>query len=321
MTALPGGWSLRRPTLDDVPDILKMVHASDIAAVGAPDYPAEEVREMLTAPNTDMAEDSWVAVDADGVIVGWAYPHNPTGGDRDFLEVYAWPRRGEPALRPLLDLSLARAAVRGARFGHDPYTVRAGAIPTEKPWIGVLTDAGFTFVKMHARMTLSLRDVAATPPEPPAGVTVRPVDHTDEAEMRRFHACVEEAFRDTDHHATDYPTFRAEIAGESTVSWDEWLVAEVDGAWAGVLRSSDVDAEDNGGWVKALAVLRPYRRRGVGAALLRHAFAIYAAKGRAEAGLGVDMANPTSAARLYRAVGMHPLYEANIYQRTVRTAG
>jgi ribosomal protein S18 acetylase RimI-like enzyme len=97
-------------------------------------------------------------------------------------------------------------------------------------------------------------------------------------------------------------------------------VAEVDGAWAGVLRSSDVDAEDNGGWVKALAVLRPYRRRGVGAALLRHAFAIYAAKGRAEAGLGVDMANPTSAARLYRAVGMHPLYEANIYQRTVAAA-
>jgi len=319
MTALPGGWSTRRPTLDDVPGILTMVHASDVASVGAPDFPAEEVREMLTAPNTDMAEDCWVALDADGVIVGWAYPHNETGEDRDFIEVYAWPGRGEPALRPLLDLIVARAAVRGARFGHDPYTVRAGAIPTEQPWIAALTDAGFTFLKRHARMTLSLRDAPTTPPAPPPGVTVRPVDHTDEAEMRRFHACVEEAFRDTDHHATDYATFREQIAGETSVAWDEWLVGEVDGEWAGVLRSSDVSAEDNGGWVKALAVLRPYRRRGVGAALLRHAFAIYAAKGRTEAGLGVDMANPTEAARLYRAVGMHPLYEANIYQRTVRT--
>ena len=98
------------------------------------------------------------------------------------------------------------------------------------------------------------------------------------------------------------------------------LVGEVDGEWAGVLRSSDVGADGNAGWVKALAVLRPYRRKGVGAALLRQAFAIYAAKGRAEAGLGVDMANPTEAIRLYRAVGMHPLYEAEIYQREVRAA-
>ncbi len=321
MTALPDGWSTRRPTLADVPDILKMVQASDIASVGAPDYTAQEVREMLTAPNTDMAEDCWVAVDADGVIVGWAYPHNTTGQDRDFIEVYAWPERGEPALRPLLDLILARTAVRGAHFGHDPYTVRAGAIATEKPWIATLTDADFTFLKMHARMTISLAGVPATAPEPAPGVTVRPVDHTDEAEMRRFHGCVEEAFRDTDHHATDYETFREEIAGETSVAWDEWLVGEVDGEFAGVLRSSDVGAEDNGGWVKALAVLRPYRRRGVGEALLRHAFAIYAGKGRTEAGLGVDLENPTAAARLYRSVGMHPLYEANIYQRTVRTTG
>ncbi len=320
MTALPDSWSLRRPTLDDVPEILKMVQASDIAAVGQPDFTAEEVRESLTAPNTDMAEDCWVALDADGVIVGWAYPHNATGENRDFIEVYAWPGRGEPALRPLLDLIVARAAVRGARFGHDPYLVRAGAIRTEKPWIAALTGAGFTFLKMHARMTLSLAGAPTTAPEPPPGVTVRPVDHTDDAEMRRFHATIEEAFRDTDHHATDYPTFRAEIAGETSVAWDEWLVGEVDGEWAGVLRSSDVGVEDNGGWVKALAVLRPYRRRGVGAALLRHAFAVYAAKGRTEAGLGVDMENPTAAARLYRAVGMHPLYEADVYQRTVRTA-
>jgi ribosomal protein S18 acetylase RimI-like enzyme len=58
----------------------------------------------------------------------------------------------------------------------------------------------------------------------------------------------------------------------------------------------------------------------VGEALLRRAFATYAAKGRTHAGLGVDLANPTEAARLYRAVGMTPMYEANIYQRTVAAA-
>ncbi|MEV4636236.1 GNAT family N-acetyltransferase [Actinoplanes sp. NPDC049548] len=317
MTELPPGWRTRRPTLDDVPEILALAHASDIASVGEPDFTVEDVREALTGPNTDMTRDCWVALDADGAIVGWAYPHNANREARDFLEVYVWPERGVPAQRPLLELLLARAAERGAEFGHETYTVRAGAIPTEKPWIRALTDAGFTFLKQHARMTMSLEGVSPAPPEPPAGITVRPVDPHDEAEMRRFHATIEEAFRDSDHRATDYETWRARVDTEESVSYDEWFVGFVDETWAGVLQSSDANAADGSGWVRALAVLRAYRRRGVGEALLRRAFATYAGKGRTTAGLGVDLANPTQAARLYRAVGMHPLYEANIYERVI----
>src|SRR6185312_2472649 len=121
-----------------------MVHASDIAALGVPDFTPDEVREALTATNTDVALDSWVAVDADGDIVGWAYPDNVTGGPREFIEVYTWPVRGVPSQRPLLELLLSRVAERKVSFGHDPYTVRAGAIPTETEWIAALTDGGFT---------------------------------------------------------------------------------------------------------------------------------------------------------------------------------
>jgi mycothiol synthase len=331
MTDLPQGWRTRRPTLDDVPEILRLAHASDLAAVGEPDFTVEDVREALTAPHTDLDRDCWLAVDAADEIVGWAYPSNPTAGDREFIEVYVWPERGVPALRPLLALMLARVTERGRELGHDPYTVRAGAIPNEQPWISALTDAGFAFLKQHARMTMSLAGVV-TAPEPAPGVAVRPVRPDDEDELCRFHATIEEAFRDSDHPATDYPTWRKQLESESSIAWDEWFVGEVDGEWAGVLQSSgqsrvaagwsdgqsaDSSAEDNGGWVRALAVLRPYRRRGVGAALLHRAFVTYAAKGRTTAGLGVDLANPTQAARLYRAVGMRPLYEANIYQRTV----
>ena len=316
MTELPPGWSARRPTLDDVPEILKLVHASDIAAVGEPDFTAEEVREALTGPNTDMTRDCWLALDETGAIVGWAYPDNATGGPRDFVEVYVWPERGVPAMRPLLELLLARVAERGRLFGHDPYTVRAGAIPTEQPWIDTLTAAGFSFLKQHARMTMSLDGVSGIPPEPPTGITLRPVRSDDDAEMRRFHAIIEEAFHDSDHPVTDYPTWRARVAAESSTSFDEWYVAEVDGQVVGALQSSDGGTEADEAWVRNLAVLRPYRRRGVGEALLRRAFATYAAKGRARVGLGVDLANPTRAARLYHAVGMHPQYQANIYQRT-----
>jgi mycothiol synthase len=320
MTSLPDGWSTRRPTPADVPEILKLAHASDIAAVGEPDFTADEVRAALTGPNTEPAEDCWVALDEHGEIVGWAYPDNATGGERDFIEVYVWPRRGEPALSHLLELMLHRVAERAKKFGHDPITVRAGAIPTEKQWIETLTGAGFAFLKQNARMAMSLAGVHSTAPEPPPGVTVRPVDPDDEDEMRRFHATIEEAFRDSDHRATDYATWREQVAAESSVSYDEWYVGEVDGEWAGVLQSSNSGLDDGEGWVKFLAVLRPYRRKGVGAALLRRAFAGYAGKGRVKAGLGVDMDNPTRAARLYRAVGMTPQYEANIYQRTLAAA-
>ena len=98
MTGLPPGWRTRRPTLDDVPELLALAHASDLASVGEPGFTADDVREALTGANTDMARDCWVAVDADAAIVGWAYPNNATGGDRDFLEVYVRPGRGLPAV-------------------------------------------------------------------------------------------------------------------------------------------------------------------------------------------------------------------------------
>ncbi|MEV6345770.1 GNAT family N-acetyltransferase [Actinoplanes sp. NPDC051851] len=317
MSALPDGWTLRRPTLDDVPRILELVHASDIAAVGEPDFTADEVREELTGPHTDMSRDCWLAFDPAGEIAGWAYPRNPGGTARDFLEVYVWPERGLPAQRPLLELILGRMAERAAELGHPEYTVRAGAIPNETAYIEALTGAGFTFLKQHARMRMPLDGVVPEPPEPPPGVTIRPVRPGDVGEMRRFHAVIEEAFLDSDHPHTTYEVWRRQFEAETRVPFDEWFVAEVGGTIAGVLQSSDADDE---GWVRYLAVLRSYRKKGLGEALLRRAFATYAAKGRPRAGLGVDMANPTEAARLYSRVGMTPLYRANVYQTTVTAA-
>ena len=318
MTALPEGWTMRRPALDDVPEILAMVHASDIAAVGQPDFFADEVRDALTAPNTDMARDSWLALDQAGTIVGWAYPHNATGGDRDFAEVYVWPERGVSAQRPLLALIMERMAERAAELGHPRYEVRAGAIPTEARYIEALTDAGFTFLKQHARMRMSLAGVPATAPRPPAGVTIRPVRPGDEAEMRRFHEVIETSFRDSDHRSVGYDGWRQQLDAQPTKSWDEWFVAEADGEIVGALQSADGDEDE--GWVGRLGVLRAYRRRSVGESLLRHAFAAYVRNGRGKAGLGVDMENPTRAARLYLAVGMKPLYRANVYRTTVAAA-
>lgn len=222
---LPAGWTTRRPTLGDVPAILAVVHAADTFAIGHPDFDAEDVAASLTAPHFDPARDSWLAVDPEGDVVGWATVDNPTGVGREFVEVY---------------VDLGRAATA--------------------------------------------------------------------------------AFADTaDHEPLSYERWRARIGDLN--AWDEWFVAEVDGVPVGALQSSDQALDQQQGWVKALSVLSAYRRRGVGAALLRRAFARYAEKGRQSAGLGVDLTNPTAPLSLYESVGLREILWTDMYELSVPAAG
>jgi mycothiol synthase len=317
---LPAGWTTRRPTLDDVPEILAVVHASDIAAVGEPDFTSDEVVEILTGPHHDPAQDSWLALDDAGRLVAWAYIDNPTGGARDTIEVYVFPQVGEAAQAHLLGLAVARVAERTSLLGHMQMTARAGAVPSETYYIGVLEAAGFTFLKRYARMR---RDLTGDerPPALPGGVTIRTLRRADEADLRTFYAIIERAFADIpDSLSGGFEAYQQKLDRLTSVSWDEWWVAEVDGVPAGVLQSSDQGVEQDEGWVKYLAVAKEYRGRGLGQVLLRHAFAIYAGKGRLTVGLGVDLTNPTGAYRLYESVGMHAVYEANVYERLISAA-
>jgi len=315
----PDGWTTRRPTLDDLPEILALVQASDIAAIGEPDFDADHVKATLTSPHVDPARDCWLACAPDGRLAGWGYIDNNNGGDLEFVEVFVHPEFGAPARAPLIALVLRRVAERAREHGFASVTARAGALPNEEPYIADLAAAGFRFLKRYARMRRALTGVAPVPP--PEGVTIRLVDPDDDADLRLFHRIYDTGFRDTlDYLPRPYDEWRAYVAGLSSVSWDEWFVAEVDGEPAGVLMSADQALDRNEAWVKNLAVLPAFRRRGVGGALLRHAFAVYAGKGRAAAGLGVDLANPTEAARLYHAAGMTAIYEADIFEQRVEAA-
>ena len=77
-----------------------------------------------------------------------------------------------------------------------------------------------------------------------------------------------------------------------------WFLAEQEQALAGVCLCW------REGWVKDLAVAPPFRGRGIGEALLRHAFSAFHDRGIETVGLKVDADNPTGAVRLYERVGM-----------------
>jgi mycothiol synthase len=84
--------------------------------------------------------------------------------------------------------------------------------------------------------------------------------------------------------------------------------AEVDGAPVGytVVGTDKAWLEEKGerrGWLLDLGVLKPYRGRGIGSALVRQALEEMRARGLDEAVLGVDEMNQTGALRIYERFG------------------
>ena len=87
-----------------------------------------------------------------------------------------------------------------------------------------------------------------------------------------------------------------------------WLLAWDGDELAGfVLASSGRGSEPELGWVGTLGVRPAWRRRGLGEALLRSAFAELFTRGHRRVGLGVDTENVSGALRLYERVGVRPL--------------
>ena len=72
------------------------------------------------------------------------------------------------------------------------------------------------------------------------------------------------------------------------------------------------------GWVGSLGVRRPWRKRGLGEALLLQSFYNLHANGYKTIGLGVDAQNPTGATRLYKKAGMHAASEFVTYEKELR---
>ncbi len=72
------------------------------------------------------------------------------------------------------------------------------------------------------------------------------------------------------------------------------------------------------GWIGNLGVRRPWRKRGLGEALLLYAFNEFYRRGMFKIGLGVDASNPTGATRLYQKVGMQVDMEDVVYEKELR---
>jgi ribosomal protein S18 acetylase RimI-like enzyme len=148
----------------------------------------------------------------------------------------------------------------------------------------------------------------------PAGLAVRTYRDEDAEPLR---AALNEAFVDgRDWHDVSAGNFREFFLRARGFDPALWLLAfdgdELAGfslAYAG--RGGDPEL----GWIGTLGVRRPWRRRGLGEALLRRSFAALYDRGFRRVGLGVDAENPTGARRLYERAGMRAIRQQDRWER------
>ncbi len=166
------------------------------------------------------------------------------------------------------------------------------------------------------RPTLNAIDDVALPPP----LEVRPITTTGEAMavLRAF----DEAFRDHWGYRPDSEDEQRARLADPRQDPSMWQVAYDGEEIAGAV-STLVDATDNAhydrarGWLDAVAVRRPWRRRGVARALIARALVVLREHGLTSAALDVDAENRTGALRLYEGAGFARDREIGMYRRPV----
>ena len=172
---------------------------------------------------------------------------------------------------------------------------------------------GFQSVRFVWRMEINLTE-APLMPELPAGIELRPF-HV-EAHAQQMLDAENEAF--SEHwgsHAATFAEWSHRKLERSEFDPTLWLVA-----WDGeqIAGFSQNRFRMGVGWVGTLGVLKPWRKKGLGLALLRTSFAEFYKRGMKTIGLGVDASNKTGATRLYQGAGMRIASEFVTFEKELR---
>ncbi len=275
-------------------------------------------------PYTDM-----VLVEVDGDLVG----HSEVTWSRDLEENWlgwhtayllpAWRRKGIG--RSLLVWNESRlteiAAAQGGKVKGGSY-FQVFSQDTAVGRNALIEQAGYAPVRFfYSMQRVDLQDLPEDPlPEDVCLCTVEP-EH-----MRTIWDAKNEAFRDHwgygQRTEEDYAHWLEDPYNDPSLWQVAWARDEDSGEErvAGMALNS-IYPEDNArfgflrGEVSALGVLRSWRKRGLGRALLIRSIHALRERGMIEVILGVDTDNLTGALRLYEGVGFRTLSQDAIYRK------
>lgn len=325
MNLLPSGYQMRPATQQDIPSLLTLFNQYWKALTGMIKFTLEDFNSIFSAPGFDMGSSAQIVSDAQGEDVA-AVLVMDLGDPPIHPGVYGCVRdgwEGQGIGSYLIQWAEERA---GQAVDRCPEGARVSmylqAAPSHERTIRLFEKMEMNPVRYSWFM---LRNMEESPPKPswPAGIQVR--TQTDLDNLERILRATDDAFMDhwgyVDRSGDEerIRRFRHSIETDEDHDPSLWFLAMAGDEIAGVaLCASRMGADREIGMVNTLGVRRPWRRQGLGQALLYHAFSEFFARGYRRVGLGVDTQNLSGATRLYKRVGMQVDRELVVYEKELR---
>ncbi|GAC1349499.1 MAG: GNAT family N-acetyltransferase [Ktedonobacteraceae bacterium] len=309
-TTLPNNFITRAPNMADLEAITNLIIACDIADVGEPDFTTDDLLSDWQRPNFNLATDAKVIVTPEGQIIGYT----DVSYGRKGMELNPNTNVHPDYRRQGIENYLLQLSETWARqyFAENqsaiPHVIKTVSATNERRQL--LEQEGYTAVSHMWRMEIAL-DKAPPVPVWPEGITMRTfIPGQDE---QNLHRVIQEAFQD--------------IGGRIYQPFEDWA------PWAFKQHCFDpflayimIDGNEiagavlchiypNEGWIRQVAVLRPWRGRGLGMQILRLAFGEFYRRSISRVRLDVDTHNATGATRVYERAGMHIVFQLDNYEK------
>jgi mycothiol synthase len=315
-TLLDSTLSLRAVTWADVHAVAKLIYDvceadGDTTVAATPEELEHEWHSSKFNPETD----SFVIQTEDGQLAAFGEVFNAKDHVHLSADFYVHPRFKGQGLFPALlaraeerareEMPLAapdlRVYIHSTMDGKDQEAIKAHE------------EAGYLAVRYSWRMEINLQNAPLALPFP-AGIELRPFDK--EAHARLVWEAETEAF--SEHwgsHASPIEEWAHRKLDKPEYDPSLWLIA-----WDGdqIAGFSQNRFRMGIGWIGTLGVRKPWRKSGLGLALLQNSFGEFYKRGMKTIGLGVDASNTTGATRLYERAGMHIASEFVTFEKELR---
>jgi mycothiol synthase len=277
----------------------------------------EDLKIQWQKPGFDLEHDTFVVETQEGTIVGFDQFDNRYMHAILEAEGYVHPRFKDRGIGTALLHAVEKRAHEEMRLAESDVRIslRSPINNRDQAARELHKNEGYSPLRYYWRMEINL----TAPPVPanfPEGIELRPFVRDEHA-----HAVLDaqnESFRDHwGNYDETYEQWAPRKFGRKEFNPTLWMIAW-DVHSAQIAGFSQNRYRGGIGWIGTLGVRRPWRKRGLGEALLLHSFAEFYTRGTTTIGLGVDAQNPTGATRLYQKVGMYAVSEFVVYEKELR---
>lgn len=322
----PNGYHLRPASCDDLDAVVQLMNQASIHDSGMVTTSLEDKRIEWGLPQFNLDTDTLLVQSSSDQAVGYVEVWDSEPHVHHHLFGYVHPDvRGQGIGTYLMAWAEDQARSRLSRAPQGAKVSLQTACPRQNRSARALFEQrDYECVRSFQRMRIDMAP-DSPPPAPvwPEGIRVRPyiLDQDD----RAVHRTVNQAFKD--HWGF--------VEGESFEEWFHWIEQDADfdpsvcfvaltngqnneEMVGTIMARPKWERDENLAWVDELAVLRPWRRQGIGTALLHQVFDAFYRQGRYSVGLTVDIGSLTNATRIYEQAGMHVFWQVDVFERVLR---